>query len=101
MKKWLSFLLLLITLAGTIYPCCLEDECNDKEMATALQENEQSPEGACSPFFACASCEGSVEMSKLVQIVQPVIENQVLHETLVVFNLSTYSSSFWQPPRSC
>lgn len=75
------------------------DECNDEEIATAKKENKQEPEGNCSPFFACATCPGFTEMSKPVEIVQPIIESQVSHGTIVVFNLSTYSASFWQPPR--
>ncbi len=101
MKKWLTFLLLLITLTGTFYPCCLVDECNDEEIATAQKENKKQTEGNCSPFFACATCAGFIQMSNLVQIITPIIENQVHHERLVIFNLTTYSSSFWQPPRSC
>ena len=101
MKKWLTFLLLLITLTGTFYPCCLVDECNEEEIATAQKENKKQTEGNCSPFFACATCPGFAQMSKPVQIIQPVIENQVHHERLVVFNPTTYASSFWQPPRSC
>lgn len=101
MKKWLTFLLLLITLTGTFFPCCLIDECNDEEIATAQQENKDQPEGNCSPFFACATCSGFTEMTKTVQVKQPVVENQVHNENLLIFNLSTYSSSFWQPPRSC
>jgi hypothetical protein len=99
MKKWLTFLLLLITLAGTLYPCCLVDECNSEELATAKKENKQQPEGTCSPFFACATFPGFAELSKTVQIVKPFIVNQVHHETPVVLNLATYASSFWQPPR--
>ena len=101
MKKWLTFILLIITLTGTFYPCCLVDECNDEEIATAQQENKDEPEGNCSPFFACATCPGFAATSKTVQIYQPVIQNQIHHETFVIFNLTTYASSFWQPPRSC
>ena len=99
MKRWLTFILLLVILAGTAFPCCLIDECNDEELAAAQQENKKQTEGNCSPFFACASCQGFAEMSKPVQIIHPVIENKVHHETFIIFNLTTYASSFWQPPR--
>jgi hypothetical protein len=101
MKKGFTFLLLLITLAGTFFPCCLGDKCNDEEITTSQKQNNKQEEGNCSPFFACASCTGFTIMTKPVQIVQPVTEIQVHPETFVVFNLTTYSSSFWQPPRSC
>ncbi|HEX8676034.1 MAG TPA: hypothetical protein VF700_02380, partial [Segetibacter sp.] len=95
------FILLLITLTGTFFPCCLVDECNDEEIAAAQKENKQQSEGACSPFFACATCPGFTAMSKPVQVVQPETENRLHHETLVVFNLPTFASCVWQPPRSC
>jgi hypothetical protein len=101
MKKWLTFLLLLVTLLGTFFPCCLVDECNDEELAASPKENKKQSEGNCSPFFACATCPGFAEMINPVPIIQPVKENQVHHETLAVFNLTTFASSFWQPPRSC
>lgn len=99
MKKWLTFLLLLITLAGTLFPCCLTDECNDEEIAKAQKQNKQATEGTCSPFFACATCPGFAHISKPVQIEQPSTPYQVHHESNIVFDLSTYSTSFWQPPR--
>jgi len=101
MKKWLTLLLLLITLAGTFYPCCQVDECSEGEIATAQKENEKQTEGNCSPFFACAACAGFDQMYKPIEIIQMVVENQIHHEKLVVFNFITYASSFWQPPRFC
>ena len=101
MKKRFTFILLLITLTGTFFPCCLIDECNDEEFATAQKENKQQPAGNCSPFFACATCPGFAEMSKPVVIIQPVTDNQIHHGTIVFFNLTSFAASFWQPPRSC
>jgi hypothetical protein len=101
MKKWLTFILLLIALTGTFFPCCLVDECNEKELVTSQKESKQQPEGACSPFFACATCPGFTEMSKPIQVVHPVFEKPVYYQSTLTFNLPTYSPSFWQPPRSC
>jgi hypothetical protein len=101
MKKWLTFLLLLITLSGTFYPCCLADNCSDDDIASSQKKNNEQADGNCSPFFACASCTGFTIMSKPVEIIQPVIEIQVPTESFKVFNLTSYEASFWQPPRVC
>ena len=99
MKKWLTFILLLITLTGTFYPCCLVDECNDEEVTTAQKENKQEPESNCSPFFACATCPGFTYTSKTIQLIQPEQSIQVHYPNAISFSLSTYSSSLLQPPR--
>ena len=99
MKKWLTFLLLLITLTGTFYPCCLIDECSEDEITSAQNENKQKQEGTCSPFFACATCPGFAAMLKPIQIAQPLLESPIHSEAVIAFNLASYSASFWQPPR--
>ncbi len=101
MKKWPIFILLLITLIETFFPCCLADECNATEIATTQNEDKQQQEGTCSPFFACATCPGFVEFAKQIHIVEPVAEKQVHHESLQLYNLSAFQASYWQPPRSC
>lgn len=99
MQKWLVLILLITTTVGTFVPCCLVDNCNQEEAANTQTENRPKQEGACSPFFACVTCSGFTHMSKPVQISELVKEKQVHYETLIVFNPSTYTSSFWQPPR--
>jgi len=101
MKKWLTFFLLLITLSGTFYPCCLTDNCNEDDLASSQKKNNKQDDGNCSPFFACASCTGFTITSKPVEIIQPVIEIQIPTESFIVFNLTSYTASFWQPPRVC
>lgn len=101
MKKWLVLLLFFITAAGTFIPCCSVDSCCTDQLATSANHEKRQTEGTCSPFFACATCPGSVELAKPIQLIQPVIEKQVHHEQLVQYNLTTYPSSFWQPPRFC
>jgi hypothetical protein len=101
MKKWSILILLLITAAGTFIPCCGVDDCCADQIAKSTRHEKRQTEGTCSPFFACASCSGFVELSKPIQLIQPVVEKQVHHENIVKFNLATYFSSFWQPPRFC
>jgi hypothetical protein len=93
MKKWLAILLIMITAAGTFLPCCSEPE-------TESQANHQN-KGACSPFFACATCPGSVELAKTIQLPSPVIEKIVHHQTTISLRLPHYAASYWQPPRLC
>jgi hypothetical protein len=101
MNRGFTFILLLITLTGTFFPCCLVDECNNEEIAGAQRQNKHQQESTCSPFFPCATCAGFTAMLKPVQVVQLGIQIYVHPETIVFFNIKTYVSSFWQPPRSC
>lgn len=101
MKKFFVFLLLLITAAGTFIPCCGVDDCCADQVTNTTNHDKHKNEGGCSPFFACATCTSSIEMTKPVQIEFPNVEKIIHHKAIVKFDLSTYSSSFWQPPRSC
>jgi hypothetical protein len=100
MKKWFTFILLLVTLTGTLFPCCLIDDCNDEEIVTGKKENNQEPEGTCSPFFSCATCPGFAEISKSVKLVQPEPRIHYHYPKNVSFILSTYSASLLQPPQN-
>jgi hypothetical protein len=71
MQKWLALLLLMITTAGTVIPCCLVDDCKADQAAVKGPGGRQ--EGNCSPFFACATCAGFVEVSKPIQIIHVTI----------------------------
>ena len=102
MKKWLAFILLLITFASTFYPCCVYDNCDEEEIAASSQQKENpEPEGNCSPFFACQSCPGFTINTNIVSVKQVEFATQVHNEKHVASNLSSYTSSFWQPPRVC
>lgn len=100
MKKWLVFLLAVIVMAGSITPCCTEDDCQE-EQTTFSTEGDSHKEGNCSPFFACATCSGFVQFTKQVCVPQPIESRPLHHDNLTVFFTSTYYSSFFQPPRSC
>lgn len=102
MIKLFVFFLLIITTAGTIVPCCGSDDCCEVNMQSSDHEDKQSGEGTCSPFFACATCAGFVEVSRGIQINKLVsVKKEVFHELPGVKNLPTYSASCWQPPRNC
>src|SRR4051812_27609131 len=100
MKNWLTFLLLLVTMTATFYPCCGKDDCcNDNLTAATNNHNNHKSEGNCSPFVTCGTCPGFVVSAKLVQI--PVIteEKPVHHTGAISLTLSTYAASLLQPPR--
>jgi hypothetical protein len=101
MKKWLAILLVLITAAGTFIPCCGVDDCCTDTMASKSGHDDHQDEGTCSPFFACATCPGSVELTKTIQLPTPETEKVVHHQPSLKFVLPVYTSSFWQPPRAC
>jgi hypothetical protein len=101
MKKWLVLFLIVITTAGMVIPCCAVDNCCADQVALAASHDEKNTEGYCSPFFACATCPGFVQLFQPVQLVQPAKEKQVHHENIINTYLTTYCSSFWQPPRTC
>lgn len=101
MKKWLVLLLLIITSAGTIIPCCDIDDCCVDQFENSPNHEKNQSEGSCSPFFACGTCAGFVELSKLIYLIQSVPEKQVHHEQVTRFHLTTYAASYWQPPRYC
>ena len=99
MKQWLVLILLLVVAAGTFIPCCELDDCCADQIVNKSNHDKHKSEGACSPFFACATCSASVALTKPIQLVEPTVEKTVYHPVAVKFNLPSYSSSLWQPPR--
>lgn len=101
MMKWLVLLLVFMITAGTFIPCCGAADCCADQPAGTGSANEHKTEGTCSPFFACGACSGFVQLYKPVHVASLFVEKQVHYSTIPTFNLSTYSPSFWQPPRTC
>jgi hypothetical protein len=101
MKNWLVFILLLITTACTFIPCCGFDQCCADQVANTANHDRHQTESACSPFFACVTCPGFVQLTKQIQLCNPIVEKRVYPQTLLKIDLPTYSRFFWQPPRSC
>src|SRR4029078_1900165 len=94
MKNWLVFILLFITTACTFIPCGGFDECCADQVANTANRDRHQTEGACSPFFACATCPGFVELTKQIQLCNPMVEKRVYHQTLLKLDLPTYSRFF-------
>ena len=94
-----ALIIFAVTAAGTFIPCCGTDECCTGQ-ATQKPANHQE-EGNCSPFFACATCPGSVELARIIQLSPPVAEKVAHHAAIMNYQISGYSASFWQPPRFC
>jgi hypothetical protein len=101
MKNWLSFLLLLISMAATLCPCYNKDECcSDMLTSKTTNHSDHKSEGNCSPFITCNTCPGFTQMVPVIDI--PFVEEQkpVHHSRVISFVLSTYKASLLQPPRA-
>ena len=98
MRKLFVFILALIVIAASSVPCCPADGCAD-EVAQTSSGQVPLEKGTCSPFFSCAGCSGFVNVAKPIQIAGPATERTVHYEKTIAFNISSYSSSFFQPPR--
>jgi len=99
-KVCFVFILLLLTALGTCFPCCMHDGCAIENPASSAKEDGHN-EAACSPFFACATCPGAVELPRAVAPPAPEIRETPQHQAFYLTRLSTYSTSFFQPPRIC
>jgi hypothetical protein len=99
MKKWLAAILLIISVACNVIPCCQFDNCagEEKELGTANHENEE--EGACSPFFSCTTCSGFTQISKPVQLPQLFTQKQIHYTYNLINPLPDFAAVCWQPPR--
>ncbi|WP_207511939.1 hypothetical protein [Longitalea luteola] len=100
MKKLLTFLLLIVTIAGAIIPCCMADECDNKTSASHQPHPTDNEEkGNCSPFFACGTCAHAVEIISRVSITLPEYAVRTTYYHFYVEKLSSYHPSLFQPPR--
>jgi hypothetical protein len=99
LKKWLLYIMLAITATGSFFPCCAPADDCEEQTETGSHSEQHQPEGNCSPFFACATCPGSVEMAKTFFFILPVKERQDYFSQIEKSNLLTFFPSFWQPPR--
>src|SRR5688572_26201678 len=95
--KIIAFLMALVVLFGTIYPCCPSDGCQDE--ITAPVSNEPSDPDACSPFFACNSCAGFVTIIKPFILNVPENKDPLYFEKYKSFTIADFYSSLFQPPR--
>lgn len=79
MKKWLTFLLLLVALTATFYPCCSKDDCGNDKLTTktADHENHES-KGNCSPFITCGTCSGFTQVATHLEM-PPVRAGMPVH----------------------
>jgi hypothetical protein len=61
--------------------------------------HNQQEKGACSPLFACNNCGPSAEINyNRLELVpsNPVVP---VHQSFYLLQLSSYTASFFQPPR--
>ena len=101
MKKWLTFLLFIVTTIASFYPCCDEDQCGaDNLISTTTEQGKKSNEGTCSPFISCGTCPGFTQLAKAIEV--PTIEQvkPVHHSRVQSSPLPSYTSSLLQPPKA-
>ena len=98
MKRIFVFILAMIVVAASAVPCCPADACAD-EATHAASGQIPVEKGTCSPFFNCAGCSGFVYVAKLIHIAAPATETTVHYEKAIAFNITSYSSPLFQPPR--
>src|SRR5438309_7509863 len=99
MKKWLTFLLLLVSMAAAFCPCCSKDNCCNEVLSSRnTDQNNHKCEGTCSPFITCGTCPGFVHSVKVIEL--PVIaqEKPVHHSRVISITLSSFTASLLQPP---
>ncbi|MFT3750516.1 MAG: hypothetical protein QM768_19545 [Agriterribacter sp.] len=97
MKRWLTFILLLITVTATVTPCCTDDDCAQEKNRPENHSHKET--GTCSPFYACGTCATSVDpvFQKLTVIDPPLV--LVEHISFYLLHSGSYFSTLFQPPR--
>jgi hypothetical protein len=99
-KRWLTYLLLLITMAGTFYPCCMRDNClNETAQQKRDSQQDQQEKGTCSPFFACGACAALADLHTPCIALSNMPAVILTHHSFYLLQLSTYCASTFQPPR--
>ncbi|HEU4471226.1 MAG TPA: hypothetical protein VFR58_09090 [Flavisolibacter sp.] len=98
MKKGIAFLLVLITLAASVFPCCPSDGCADDAGYTA-PAGTCNDDGACSPFFACSTCPGFVSLTRIPRLPAPLSALPVHFQARTAVLANLFYPSFFQPPR--
>ncbi|MDI3319702.1 DUF6660 family protein [Pinibacter soli] len=101
--KWFVYILSFYVLLLSAVPCCADDDCCANEQNTSVQTNHSKetskPSAPCSPFFACAACNGviipQVFRFSVVEQHEVVVYKFFYHDNLVSRNLP----SIWQPPK--
>lgn len=98
-KKWFSILLIILTTAGSFFPCCQEDECIGDQLAQTSHQEKHEDKGNCSPFFACGTCAAALDVNLTNITIENPVPPTIHHTSLYLFQLGNYSASFFQPPR--
>ena len=97
--RFLLLIILLASIAATVVPCCAFDDCKD-ELTSAAVPGKKEQKGNCSPLSICAGCSIAIAINKTVKFDTPQPAQIVFADNYTSAPLSSYTSSFWQPPRS-
>jgi hypothetical protein len=96
---WFTFILLIIVAMSTFAPCCVDDNCEADLVSANTKKEQKQDKGSCSPFTNCRTCCGFVVTVRTFEVPQPLDVAPTFLQVELPLILSSYSSSFWQPPR--
>jgi len=100
--KFIAFILSAYVILCSVIPCCIIDDCNmELQTKTSKTDSHDDCKGNCSPFFACGNCAGfSIDQQEFQTTTVNIIGKKSYPEIYSAF-FSNYTSSVWQPPKSC
>jgi hypothetical protein len=96
--KFLTFLILLISVAATFIPCCEFDGC-EEEIANSSNQSQKKQDASCSPLSVCPTCATAIVIAPTVELPGIIISKTEKPPIETPSRLPLYSSFFWQPPR--
>ena len=98
-KKIVAFILAIIVAVAAYTPCCMVDDCHDEPITKQETPKESKAASACSPFFACASCNGFVPAEQVVTLTKPEVFFPKYNLSNFGFTTPAFAAFNWQPPR--
>mgnify|MGYP003116939829 FL=1 len=102
--KVLVVILGIFCLLISLYPCCIDDDCEPISVEKiAEHENDQENEecGLCSPFINCGTCTGFIPGGEEVVTVsepQPIVFSNLFGLSFKSVE-AEYAERVWQPPK--
>ena len=90
---------ILAAVPGRAFGGCVDEECRTEQRA-AVHHGEHDDCSGCSPFIACAGCNGFVAEERIVtRAPVPMTEPAIFEEMFCEGNELDYWFGFWQPLR--
>jgi hypothetical protein len=105
--KVVSFILSIFILILSVTVYSTNDNCNDdvKTEQTSnhhtSQENHNHCSDNCSPFLICNTCLGFINNAQFINIEPSFFLIEEKHSAFNSNRITTFCTSFWQPPKVC